>query len=443
MSEDVPAEPQRLSGWARGSRRRLIALIGLLILLPGLGFAIGRRAPTVSESVANATPPAPTPILVAVERRELVAEEVFRGLVSAPIRTITSNPQQAAVVTSQPSASDEAISNGATLAELNDRPILVLAGDLPLLADVAPGHDGSHVAQLQEALTELGLFEGDRTGAFDAATQAGLVRLYEQAGYSAPPPVGTSEVDAAAAQVVQAELALESAEASLRAAQGSDPQRDVLRRTVEVAKDNLETTERALESAALRSGVPLLASEVVFLPALPAYIVGAPPARGTVVQPGSGVVDLVIQVPTVEVVVSGEDRASFPIGHEVALRLDDGTSYGSATITDISDERDDTGEQTGRTIITIEPADPVPRSSLGLSLQVVASSETSGGETLVVPMTALVAVSDGTYQTRVHRNSGDIEQLEAVPILAADGFVAIGADGLSEGDMVEVGRESP
>lgn len=85
-----------------------------------------------------------------------------------------------------------------------------------------------------------------------------------------------------------------------------------------------------------------------------------------------------------------------------------------------------------------------PASLPGTSVRLTIPVETSGGETLTVPLNAVSLAADGSSRVQVDRN-GARTPVGVEVGLAADGYVAIRpVDGtLEEGDLVEVGQEAP
>lgn len=83
-----------------------------------------------------------------------------------------------------------------------------------------------------------------------------------------------------------------------------------------------------------------------------------------------------------------------------------------------------------------------PSSLEGFSLRLTIPVQTTGGEVLVVPVSALSLSADGTSQVQVQRDGG-MEFLQVEPGLSADGFVAVTpVDGtLAAGDLVVIGFE--
>lgn len=167
--------------WRRQTgRRRLVVGVLVVLVLPAIAFQMGRRAETRAEAVANALPPEPTPITAAVEFRDLRATSVFHGSVVLETEILLSPAD--GVVISVAQGFGEALGEGDVLAVINDRPVFILEGDLPLVSDLIDGQSGSAVAQLQEALSRLGHLSAI-SGTLDAPTWAALAGYYADRGF--------------------------------------------------------------------------------------------------------------------------------------------------------------------------------------------------------------------------------------------------------------------
>ena len=98
---------------------------------------------------------------------------------------------ETAVVT-RPPVLDAVVAEGDVLLEVSGRPVIVLAGELPMYRSIGPGASGSDVAQLEAALARLGFDPGPQDERFDAATEAAVDALYAAKG---APSAGPSPAD--------------------------------------------------------------------------------------------------------------------------------------------------------------------------------------------------------------------------------------------------------
>lgn len=165
---------------------------GALALVVGagaIGWVAGSRISSPAEAAANAQPPTPSLITVAVDERLLSADINARGSIdySDPVSLKLSGsigedgaPQ---VVTMTPEVGTELV-EGSVALEVVGRPVFVLEGDLPVYRDLRPGSRGDDVLQLEEALVRLGLMSS-ADEVWDNATGAAVQALYARAGYVA------------------------------------------------------------------------------------------------------------------------------------------------------------------------------------------------------------------------------------------------------------------
>lgn len=234
------------------SRNRLLALVVVAVVAAaGIGWYAGAQIRSPAEVAAEAEPPPPSNITVAVVREELSADIVTRGDVvfDDPITLSLSGSfaqQPERLVVTRSVEEDTELAEGDVAVEVVGRPVFLLQGDIPMYRDLRPGATGDDVLQLEEALARLGFFAGEPDGTWDQMTGAAVAAWYEQAGYR---PNGLSDEDeealrAARDRVRAAESALADAESALREAQQGSG-----RSAIAAAEAELNDAERALELA--------------------------------------------------------------------------------------------------------------------------------------------------------------------------------------------------
>jgi len=234
------------------SRNRLLALVVVAVVAAaGIGWYAGAQIRSPAEVAAEAEPPPPSNITVAVVREELSADIVTRGDVvfDDPITLSLSGSfaqQPERLVVTRSVEEDTELAEGDVAVEVVGRPVFLLQGDIPMYRDLRPGATGDDVLQLEEALARLGVFAGEPDGTWDQMTGAAVAAWYEQAGYR---PNGLSDEDeealrAARDRVRAAESALADAESALREAQQGSG-----RSAIAAAEAELNDAERALELA--------------------------------------------------------------------------------------------------------------------------------------------------------------------------------------------------
>ncbi|MGW6691760.1 peptidoglycan-binding domain-containing protein, partial [Streptomyces sp. NPDC054961] len=188
-----------------------------------------------AQVAADTAPPAQGALTAEVERRVLAETVVMRGTVVAD-QSVSVSPQGirtgggdgagagAAVVTKLPLKAGDPVRAGQLLAEVSGRPVFALHGGLPMYRDLKPGATGDDVAQLQQALRELGHDTGaDANGVFGAGTKTALAARYHAVGYAPLPAVadGGTSLKGAREAVRSAQWAVEDAEAVVAAGGGA------------------------------------------------------------------------------------------------------------------------------------------------------------------------------------------------------------------------------
>lgn len=169
--------------------RTLILLTAAAALAVGT-FFIGRwTAPLrTSQRASSASPP---PVAVTVVRRQITLTVDITATVAPATETLIPllAPQDVArtVVTATPHGVGTKVSAGQMLLAVSGRPIFALPGLTPAYRNLATGDSGPDVKQLQTALHELG-YKPDSDGTFHADTNTALIAFYADRGYSAIQP---------------------------------------------------------------------------------------------------------------------------------------------------------------------------------------------------------------------------------------------------------------
>lgn len=448
----VPNDPaiaetaMKLSSWNQRGRVRAVAAICLMVALPATAFVVGRRSQTLAESINQAAPPRQTPVTSIVERGVIDEGAVFRGIVVAhetPVEVAIDNPK---VVTDQIAQSGDAMSEGEPVVELDDRPVLLLEGVLPLIRDLHPGDVGSVVDQLQRALHRMGYLDvAGASGTYDVSTAAAVASMYMGSGYDPPGLVGTD----ALADAQLAQLAAEDEEAAAASAYGQAksagaPTGDLLR-ALRRAREAVESTKASVEVASLLVGVPLLASEVVFLPSLPATVVVPPPGRGSVVTSTTEVAVLAAGNPSIRVQLLRSEADLISIGTSAELIGLEGENL-SAAVVAIEEEKDEAGFVQGF-VATIETTEPIDWSALGTGMRVrLGPQSVDDAPHLIVPSIAIRSDSNGNTYVLRSDSDGTLVRVVVTELRTSGGISAIEtaqSDSLADGDRVVVGFDEP
>ncbi|HHC07167.1 MAG TPA: hypothetical protein ENK55_00405 [Actinobacteria bacterium] len=442
-------------------RRRhfVVALVALGAFALGLGLAIGvvgQRMRTPAQVVADAQPPAPSPVTADVERRVLAPTVVVRGeivTVGADALILPLRSEGPSVVTGLGTGVGEMVREGDLLAEVAGRPVFVVQGSFPFYRDLVGGVEGPDVRQLQESLTRMG-WDLEVDGVYGQETQRAVGAWYARAGYEAALGASDEELSqardaylAARDQATAADEQLAAAQAALQVAIDAGDPVDDLQRQVANAQRALAAAKRTRARAwsryrevRLRHGPSVPRSEVVVVDSLPREVaavevtVGEDLAVGNGSSEGAG--DVTLAGGTRQVVAS--------IGREVAPTIEAGdpaTGYDDVTGTSYPLEVVGIDEESeGPRVVLVPIAGEVPQLT-GRTLRVVIAPEGTGEAALVVPVTAVWTLPDGATSVTVLEADGTTRDVVVVTGTIVDGFVAIEPVGgtVAEGDQVVVG----
>ena len=183
-----------------GSTRTIWTMAIIAVVSLGAGLGLSRLITSPADAAANAAPPEAGQITVPVERRLLANDVVLRGdaIYEDPVNVTleTGDLGGAAIVTGQVPEVGATLDAGTVMLEVTGRPVILLAGELPVYRTLRVGVSGPDVLQLKAALGALGIGAGDpESDDYDAATAAAVVELYNRVGY-APPTAGEDADDA-------------------------------------------------------------------------------------------------------------------------------------------------------------------------------------------------------------------------------------------------------
>jgi peptidoglycan hydrolase-like protein with peptidoglycan-binding domain len=198
----------------------------VVVVAVGGGVWAATRITSPEQAAADAAPPVPSTITVALERRVLRGTLITRADVVAAdgvdVSVAAGADASKAVVTATPVGVGGPIVEGAAVVVVSGRPVIALQGGLPAYRDLGPGKSGPDVQQLHDALARLGIGIGaDTPGTYGAGTQDAVRELYSRAGFDAPltSEDAADQIQAALAAVESAALTRDGAEAALAEAQ--------------------------------------------------------------------------------------------------------------------------------------------------------------------------------------------------------------------------------
>ncbi|MFI8889878.1 peptidoglycan-binding protein [Streptomyces paradoxus] len=429
--------PDELVGAVTGSRlarRRRWTVVAACsaAVLSGGGVYAAQWVQSPAEAAARTRAPEPSVIMAPVVRQVLRNTIVLRGSFSNG-RTVSAAPTGVAVT--QPAAQQphallvtgvfaregQRVSAAKPLVEYDARPVFALPGTLPMYRDLTMGEEGKDVAQLQKALHSLGWATGpDPSGRFGVGTAAAVKRLYAAMGYAAP--VTTSADTTSATEQ-----------------SGNVPQ--------------------GTESAASRRSEPkattmLPASEVVFVPSLPARVVSVPVHMGDAVK--GPVVTLARGDMTLTGFLDPSERGLVSTGMKADIFSEATGVHTRGTVASVGalvtpgSEKDEPGDvpagpqaDSAYVPVRIEGSGNWDKRFAGQDVRVTITAAASSRAVTAVPEAAVVAGADARTTVTVVTTSGAQRVVPVTTGVSADGLVQVtGARGhtLRAGDRVVVGR---
>lgn len=432
---------------SRARSRTLLIVGGTAVIALGAGIFAGTRITSPADAVARTAAPEASEVTVPVEARTLNSEVVTRGDVTAAgavdVTPETGGLETPPIVTGQVPAVGAEIAEGAALLEIVGRPLIALAGELPMYRSLGPGMSGPDVEQLEVTLQRLGLDPGTVDDEYTSATGNAVAELFERIGYEppAPDPQAEAELDAAEDAVDQAEDLVEDAEEALDEADPAAPDvpadTDALEDALDDAREQLDDAKAARDEAAVAAGTPLPASEVVFVPSLPRRVDEVHVRRG-------GQIDgAVMSVSGASLVVTANvddaDHELLALEQPVSIELPTGEQV-AGTITGIAEAE---GEGASGWDVTVTPGELTPEQAealRGQNVRLTVPIESTEGDVLAVPLAALTAGPGGETRVEVMRD-GAPELVEVEVGLTAQGYAEVTAvEGtLEAGDLVVVG----
>ncbi|MBX9394247.1 peptidoglycan-binding protein [Streptomyces sp. TRM72054] len=423
---------------ARRRRWTVVAACSAAVLSAG-GVYAAQWVQSPAEAAARTRAPKPSVITAPVVRQVMRNTIVFRGSFSDG-RTVSAAPTSVAVT--QPAAQQphallitgvfaragQRVGAAKPLVEYDARPVFALPGTLPMYRDLTMGEEGKDVAQLQKALHSLGWVTGsDPSGRFGVGTAAAVKRLYAAMGYAAPV---TTSADTTSAT-----------EQSGSATQGT-------------------------ESAASRRSEPkattmLPASEVVFVPSLPARVVSVPVHMGDAVK--GPVVTLARGDMTLTGFLDPSERGLISTGMKADIFSEATGAHTGGTVASVGalvtpgsglvtpgsgkDEPDDSpaGPQTDSAYVPvrIEGSGNWDKRFADQDVRVTITAAATSRAVTAVPEAAVAAGADARTTVTVVTASGAQRVVPVTTGVSADGLVQVTAargHTLRAGDRVVVGR---
>ncbi|MDR0782946.1 MAG: hypothetical protein LBE83_04210 [Propionibacteriaceae bacterium] len=398
------------------------------------------------------------------------------------------------VVTKIPQAGSS-VKAGEVIMEVEGAPVFMLQGELPLWREIGPGAAGPDVAALRAALAKIGIaagVAGNQT--YDTALSDAIGRLYLKAGYQTPPLSQSRQVVVTQARetLKSAEQGLADAREYLNTVKNTKPSSSDL-----VAASNAVNYAQRVYLAALRGSCPTdmdpnkgctpdeVAAALDNLNLAKAQLndLNKPPDTTTAqasvnqaqrgVNEASGALSLALQntvspesvliVPEAEIRIDNvmakvglpatgsiltwtqtilfgwaelteSQRRLLSTGMQAILRLSDGTEI-TGLVGEITDAtRDPSSGQTTPASVRIDIDDQDLVTEIGTSSATISFIQDEVEDSLVVPVTALMALAEGGYC--VELVDGTLIGVEVG--LIADTRAQVFSTELKEGDEVIV-----
>jgi len=468
----------------RHPRRRVLIGVGVAALVLAL-VAVG--AIWAGNRSASSKPQASIR-LATVERTSLVSGFVLSGTLGYGDATPLGGG--GGIVTKVPEAG-QMVGAGQVVMEVEGAPVFLLQGTLPLWREIGPGVSGPDVGMVRSALAGLGFGSGD-SQTYDQDLSNAIGAMYAAAGYqTVPPSADQLQARTAAAQTLSdAQAALSDAQTSLSTAKNRKPSQteivsakngltDAYRNlnavTAGQCPDPTHTPCTAAEIADAQEAVDLAQAQWDDVNAAPdtsaeqAQVTAAQrqvnDAQSAVNQLGMNTVGprSVLVVPQAQIRI---DNVAAKVGlpaEGTVLTWTETTLYGRANLTDAQKAMLTTGTaaimtandgtqvdgtvgeitasstdpQTGQTTpagVRIDISDQTTVARLGPGAVKISFIQDEVEDTLVVPVTALMALAEGGYC--VERPDGTL-----VPVrigLVADTKAQVFSDDLHQGDQVVI-----
>lgn len=366
-----------MSDTQRRSRRRLVRTatgvgVAALVVAAGAAAALGFGGTTESVPTRGSLPPA----TAQVTRQTLTETETVDGTLSYGEATpVTARGASGVILTWLPKEGAE-ISRGQPIYKVDDKPVVLLYGDLPVYQNLAPGVDGLDVKLFEQNLSALGYGGFTVDGSYTSATADAVRKWQDDVGLD---KTGTVRPD----QVLVAPGKIRVTERRLHVGDLASGQVLTYTGTTRIVTVDLDVAKQQLVHKGVAATVELPDGK---------QVAGTVASVGTVAsKQGAG--------------GSGSGTADTPTTVEVRVSVKDQKELGAF--------------------------DQAP-------VDVVLQSDQREG-VLTVPVNALAALAEGGYGIQVVEGS-TTRYLPVKTGMFANGRVEVSGDGLAEGMTVGVPR---
>lgn len=392
--------------------RKLLAIFSLVVALClGAGFAAGELVRSPAQVAADADPPPPSVLTSPVTKGSVTRAIVVRGSVrpgaSVSIDAVAPEGMDP-VVTRQPLHVGQILRPGMVVTEVSYRPIIVLAGDIPMVRDLSAGSTGPDVSELQQSIESLGWGIYDTPGVFGPSTAAALTNLYRSVGYVVPTQPAAVEPTGDG---------------------GTDDD----------GKSDGKTADKAVAPTDPPDVVVARKSELVVLARLPGTVAAAPAKVGAVA--GEAVLTVSTAPPTIRASVSPSQRSLVREGDPVTLISASPQFRSRARITHVGATVQDEQSKAFSVPLTITPSKSLPDGTLEKGIEVRINVKKAAAAGMIVPITAIYTTADGATAV-VKVTQAGTESIEVTVVETGSGRALIQPETVGElatGDQVRVG----
>jgi hypothetical protein len=436
--------PPAVSRMVRRQRIMLgVAVTAAVLSGTGLGLSVLVKSP--AQQAAEQAPPTPSVLTAPVQRKVLHGSLSVRGTVrpagSVRVPAVTPAGADVAAISRTPRAVGDELRPGNVLIEVSGRPVIVLGGAVPMYRDLNPGDTGPDVTQLQKALRGVGYPVG-ASGTFDPATQRAVRRLYTDRGYR---PVNTPATPTGSGPT-----------ASPSTPAGPAP-----------------TGSTPATSPTTPPQVRVPRGEVAFVPAFPAHVGSLAGGVGAVLDPSAGPLATIDSGGlTVRGLIPVGDGTKIRRGQPVTILDETGGRTGTGIAASVGPFTAgttsgaggsgaapaqggavDAGAQPGTGgespaggpgyPLTVTPSGRLDHSWLGADVVLTVATESTTGEVLVVPVSAIRKAADEGTSVTVRLPGGTQHRVPVTTGLTADGEVEVrpsAGSQLDVGDTVVTGQ---
>jgi hypothetical protein len=367
-------------GLRQHRRRWLVIVVVVVTAAAGVALAIAnpfRSSRSTHPGAADNTNPMS---LATITSRPLTSQtQVSATLGYAGNYTVINQMQ--GTITSLP-AVGQIVRQGQTLYHVNGLPVMLLYGSAPAYRTLSEGLTGADVQELNADLVALG--------------------------------------DATTAQIV--------------------PSSDYFGTATAAALENLQAALGLAQSGILTLGQAIILPNAVRITSISGNL-GGPE------QPGQPILQATSTSRQVTINLDAAQQSRVKVGDHVTITLPDNrttpgvvSSVGTVATTPASSQGSSPGSSTPTVTVTVRPTDPSATGSLDQAPVQVAITTASVNDALVVPVAALLALSNGGYAVEVADPAG-LRRIVPVSIGLfddADGLVQVSASGLAARQRVVV-----